>query len=58
MNRLPVVMIWILVIVVAAFMLYRVKYEVQALRVQIAETKRQIDQEREVLNVVAAELDR
>lgn len=46
---------WVLVVVVAAFMLYRVKYEVQSLRVQIADTSRELEAQREALHVVAAE---
>ena len=47
--------VWMLVIVVAAFFLYQVKYEVQNLRSQIAETSRELELERESLHVVAAE---
>jgi hypothetical protein len=54
MNRLST-FVWILVITVASFMLYRVKYEVQSLRLQIAETSKQLRAEREAMNVVAAE---
>lgn len=54
MSRLSL-LAWMLVIVVAAFLLYRVKYEVQAVRVQIAETSQQLDAERESLHVAAAE---
>ena len=46
---------WMLAIVVAAFMLYQVKYEVQSLRTQIATASRQLEEEKEALNVVAAE---
>ncbi|MFW0777435.1 MAG: cell division protein FtsL [Rickettsiales bacterium] len=54
MSRLATV-VWMLVIVVAAFLLYRVKYEVQALKVQIAEAEQQLEKEQELLHVVAAE---
>lgn len=54
MSRLSAC-IWVLVITVASFMLYRVKYEVQALRIQIAEVSRQLRQEKEAMNVVQAE---
>ena len=46
---------WVLVVVIAAFLLYRVKYEVQAVRVQIADTSQQLEAERESLHVAAAE---
>ena len=55
MNRLSLIGLWITVIVVASFMLYRVKYEVQAIKAQIAETSQEMMQERESLHVVAAE---
>jgi hypothetical protein len=55
MNRLMVMAIWMAVIVVASFLLYRVKYEVQGLRAQIAQTSRELEQEKEALHVVAAE---
>ena len=42
-------------IVVAAFMLYTVKYEVQSLQAQIAETAHELEEEKEALNVAAAE---
>ncbi len=55
MSRLSIIAIWVAVIVVAAFGLYRVKYEVQSIRAQIAETSQELAQERESLHVVAAE---
>ncbi len=55
MNRLSFLAFWIGVVVVASFMLYRVKYEVQSIKAQIAETTQEIAQERESLHVVAAE---
>ena len=55
MSRLSFIALWISVIVVSAFMLYRVKYEVQSLKAQITETAKEITQERESLHVVAAE---
>ncbi len=55
MSRLSFIALWVSVIVVAAFMLYRVKYEVQSLKAQISETTKEIAQERESLHVVAAE---
>lgn len=55
MNRLTIIGLWITVIVVASFMLYRVKYEVQSLKSQVAEINKEIIQERESLRVVAAE---
>ena len=54
MNRLSS-LVWMLVIVVAAFLLYMVKYQVQSLQVQIAETSRQLEAEKEALHVAAAE---
>jgi hypothetical protein len=54
MNRLST-LIWMLVIVVAAFLLYTVKYQVQSLKTQIAETSRQLEAEKEALHVAAAE---
>ncbi len=47
--------VWMVVIVIAAFMLYMVKYQVQSLKTQIAETSRQLEEEKESLHVVAAE---
>jgi len=55
MNRVSVICLWIVVIVVAAFGLYRVKYEVQSIRAQIKEATLELAQERESLHVVAAE---
>jgi len=54
MNRLSTV-VWLAVIVIAAFMLYKVKYEVQSLKNQVAETSRELEQEKQALHVVAAE---
>jgi hypothetical protein len=54
MNRLSAV-VWMLLIVAAAFLLYMVKYQVQYLRTQVAQTSRELEAEREGLNVVAAE---
>lgn len=54
MNKFSTI-IWMVVIVVAVFMLYKVKYEVQALKTQVAETSRELENEREALHVVAAE---
>ncbi len=54
MTRLSA-LIWMLVIVAATFILYSVKYEVQSLRAQIAQTAKELEQEREALNVVSAE---
>ena len=54
MNRLSTV-VWLFVIVVAAFMLYKVKYEVQTLKNKVAEASRQLEQEKQALHVVAAE---
>lgn len=54
MRRLPL-LAWVFAVVVAVFLLYRVKYEVQALKAQVAESSRQLEAEREALHVVAAE---
>jgi cell division protein FtsL len=54
MNRLSP-FVWMVVIVVAAFMLYKVKYQVQALKVQVAETAHELEQEKQAMHVVAAE---
>jgi hypothetical protein len=54
MNRFSTV-IWMLVIVVAAFLLYTVKYQVQSLKTQIADTSRELEVEKEALHVAAAE---
>jgi hypothetical protein len=48
-------LIWMVVIVGAAFLLYTVKYRVQALKTQVAETSHELETERESLHVVAAE---
>lgn len=48
-------LVWMLVIVVAAFLLYQVKYEVQRVRTDIAKISRELQQERESLDVVTAE---
>lgn len=55
MNRLYYISLWIMVIVVASFMLYRVKYEVQSLKAQIADVSREVLNEREAMHVAAAE---
>jgi hypothetical protein len=55
MNRVSIIAIWVAVIMVSAFGLYRVKYEVQSIRAQIRETSAELAQERESLHVVAAE---
>ncbi len=54
MRRLPL-LAWVFAVVVAVFLLYRVKYEVQALKAQVAEASQQLEAEREALHVVAAE---
>ena len=48
-------LLWVFVVVVAAFMLYKSKYEVQALKTQIAETTIELEREKQALHVVAAE---
>lgn len=54
MTRLST-LVWMLSIVVAAFFLYQVKYDVQRVRTEIAKVTRELEQERESLDVVAAE---
>ncbi len=44
-----------LVIVVASFMLYKVKYQVQTMKNEVASTSRELEKEREALHVVNAE---
>ena len=46
---------WMVVIVIASFMLYKVKYQVQALKNEVASTGRELEKEREALHVVNAE---
>jgi len=48
-------LIWIAAIAAAIFVLYEVKYEVQSLKNQVAETSRHLEAEKEALHVVAAE---
>lgn len=55
MSRLSRVGLWVTIFVVASFMLYRVKYEVQSLKAQIVEVTLEMEQERESLQVEAAE---
>ncbi len=55
MNRLSFIALWAVVIVVASFMLYRVKYEVQSIKSQIEETSLEIAHEKELLHAEAAE---
>lgn len=54
MRRLPL-LAWVFAVVIAVFLLYRVKYEVQALKSQVEEASRQLEAEKEALHVVAAE---
>jgi hypothetical protein len=55
MSRLTKIALWVVVIVVASFGLYRVKYEVQNVRAQIASVTQELHREKEALHVVAAE---
>ena len=48
-------LIWMVVIVGAALLLYMAKYQVQALKAQAVETSRELEAEREAMHVVAAE---
>lgn len=54
MIRLPTVL-WMFVMVVAVFLLYAAKYEVQGVRAQIADTSQKLKEQKEALHVVAAE---
>lgn len=54
MNRLSTI-VWAMLIVAAAFLLYMVKYQVQYLRQQVAQATHELEIEREGLHVVAAE---
>ncbi|MDX1974170.1 MAG: hypothetical protein SFT92_00685 [Rickettsiales bacterium] len=47
--------VWLLIIVVATFSLYLVKYQVHAIRQQITDISKQLEVEKEGLHVVAAE---
>ncbi|MDE3016295.1 MAG: cell division protein FtsL [Pseudomonadota bacterium] len=51
----PAGILWILVIVAAAFSLYVVKYQVQSVIARVAETSRQLEDEKAALHVAAAE---
>lgn len=46
---------WMLVVVIASSALYGVKYKVQALKDQLADTHRQIAKQQEALHVIRAE---
>jgi hypothetical protein len=48
-------LIWMLVIVVASFLLYQVKYEVQHVRADIDKLSAELEVERESLRVASAE---
>jgi cell division protein FtsL len=48
-------LIWMMVIVVSAFLLYRVKYEVRYIKSEIAKTTQQLEEQRQVYHVTAAE---
>ena len=54
MIRLSMIF-WVVVVSISAFGLYSVKFKVQTLRNQIADVERQLESERESMNVVAAE---
>lgn len=47
--------LWVMAVAASAFGLYLVKYRVQAVREEITETARLLEEERESLHVVAAE---
>ncbi len=48
-------LLWMVVLSISAFGLYKIKFQVQTIRTQIAEVSQEIIHEREGLNVVAAE---
>jgi hypothetical protein len=48
-------LIWLAIFVVSAFMVYKVKYQVQGLKTQIAQTSRELENEKEALHVLGAE---
>lgn len=54
MNRFSTI-VWVAVIVGAALSLYAVKYQVQAIKLQVVETTRELEHEREATHVAAAE---
>lgn len=47
--------LWMLALIVAAFMLYSVKYQVQSVKNQVAATARELEAEREAMHVADAE---
>lgn len=55
MSRLSFSVLWVGVVLVASFVLYRVKYEVQSIKAQISELSQEVMQEKEALHVAAAE---
>lgn len=55
MNLRITTMLWMGLVLVAAFGLYMVKYRVQALQEDIAMTRHQLDEERQALHVLKAE---
>lgn len=55
MRRITLAVIWVSVIVIASFGLYRVKYEVQSLKAQIVQVSLEMEEEKELLHVEAAE---
>ena len=48
-------LIWMMVIVVSVFMLYRVKNYVRGIKSEIASTSQQLEEQRQLLHVTAAE---
>lgn len=54
MIRLSTIL-WIVLIAASAFGLYSVKFKVQTIRTQIAEVERDLELERETMNVISAE---
>jgi cell division protein FtsL len=55
MNKISINCLWVAIIIGSAFGLYRVKYEVRAIRAQIATVNQELAQEKESLRVVSAE---
>jgi hypothetical protein len=51
----PSTIVWMVVWVIAAFGLYMVKYQVQAIKVEVAATEKQLREEKKSLHVLTAE---
>ncbi|MEZ5691709.1 MAG: hypothetical protein R3D71_08610 [Rickettsiales bacterium] len=55
MNRLFVVFICAMTVVGSSFAIYKIKYEVQSVRAEIADISKEVRKEKEALHVAAAE---